>query len=157
MVSAREARCERPGKFAAPDLVDVETVAVLRKRWLAGMISDRRFASAIVDLEAIEVDRYPTLPLARRSYELRTNVTAYDAVYVALAEALDCDLVTGDDPVPILRARSVPRSCLGRPASPHQCCRSMSVPECRAGSEGLSRCGSYRRSDQKPTGTGVSP
>lgn len=83
-------------EIAAPDLVDVETVAVLRKRWVASAISDRRFASAIDDLEAIDVDRYPTLPLVRRSYELRANVTAYDAVYVALAEALDCDLVTGD-------------------------------------------------------------
>ncbi len=57
---------------------------MLRKRWLAGAISDRRFASAIDDLEALDVDRYPTLQLVRRSYELRANVTAYDAVYVAL-------------------------------------------------------------------------
>ena len=84
------------GEIAAPDLVDVETVAVLRKRWLTGTISARRFASAIDDLEAIDLDRYPTLPLVRRGYELRANVTPYDAVYVALAEVLDCDLVTGD-------------------------------------------------------------
>lgn len=83
-------------QIAAPDLVDVETIAVLRKRWLAGAISDRRFAIAVDDLEAIDLDRYPTLPLVRRSYELRANVTAYDAVYVALAEVLDCDLVTAD-------------------------------------------------------------
>ncbi|MGH3848732.1 MAG: type II toxin-antitoxin system VapC family toxin, partial [Pseudonocardiaceae bacterium] len=76
-------------QIAAPDLVDVETIAVLRKRWLAGAISDRRFAIAVDDLEAIDLDRYPTLPLVRRSYELRANVTAYDAVYVALAEVLD--------------------------------------------------------------------
>ncbi len=84
------------GEVAAPDLVDVETVAVLRKRWLAGAISDRRLGAAIDDLEAIDVARYPTLPLVRRSFNLRANVTAYDAVYVALAEALDCDLLTGD-------------------------------------------------------------
>ncbi len=84
------------GYIAAPDLVDVETVAVLRKRWLGGTISERRFAIAIGDLEAIDVDRYPTLPLMRRAYELRANVTAYDATYVALAEALGCDLLTGD-------------------------------------------------------------
>lgn len=81
---------------SAPDLVDVETVAVLRKRWLAGSISERRFQVAVGDLEAIDVDRYPTLPLMRRAYELRANVTPYDATYVALAEALNCELLTGD-------------------------------------------------------------
>lgn len=84
------------GDIAAPDLVDVETVAVLRRRWLAGTISDRRFATAIGDLEAIDVDRYPMLPLMRRAYGLRANVTPYDATYVALAEMLGCELLTGD-------------------------------------------------------------
>jgi len=81
---------------AAPDLVDVETVAVLRKRWLAGTMSDRRFAFAITDLEQLPIGRYPTLPLMRRAFELRANVTAYDASYVALAELLGCELLTGD-------------------------------------------------------------
>lgn len=81
---------------AAPDLVDVETVAVLRKRWLAGTISERRFAAAVQDLEMIPLDRYPTLPFMRRAYELRANVTAYDATYVALAEVLGCELLTAD-------------------------------------------------------------
>ncbi len=84
------------GDLAAPDLVDVETVAVLRKRWIQGTISDRRFAAAIDDLEAIGLDRYPTLPLMRCSYQLRANVTPYDATYVALAEILGCELLTGD-------------------------------------------------------------
>jgi predicted nucleic acid-binding protein len=94
----RKARGEirSAGDVAAPDLVDVETVAVLRKRWLAGTISDRRFATAVADLEAIDLDRYPTLPLTRRAYELRANVTAYDAMYVALAETLGCELLTAD-------------------------------------------------------------
>lgn len=83
-------------ELAAPDLVDVETVAVLRKRWLAGTISDRRFAAAIRDLEIIDIDRFPTLPLMRRAYELRSNMSAYDASYVALAEVLGCELLTGD-------------------------------------------------------------
>lgn len=82
--------------LAAPDLVDVETVAVLRKRWVAGSISDGRFLAAVKDLEAIGLDRYPTLRLMRRAYELRANITAYDAAYVALAEVLGCELVTAD-------------------------------------------------------------
>ncbi len=80
----RRARAElrSAGDLAAPDLVDVETVAVLRKRWLAGTITDERFKTATGDLARIDIDRYPT---------------AYDASYVALAEALNCDLLTADE------------------------------------------------------------
>ncbi len=97
-VDGKHARREvrRAEGVAAPDLVDVETVAVLRRRWLAGTISERRFAAALEDLEALDLDRYPALPLMRRAYELRANVTAYDATYVALAEVLGCELVTAD-------------------------------------------------------------
>lgn len=83
--------------LAAPDLIDVETVAVLRKRWLAGAITGGRFKAAIGDLEDLELERYPTLGLMRRAFELRGNVTAYDAAYVALAEQLACVLVTADE------------------------------------------------------------
>jgi predicted nucleic acid-binding protein len=81
---------------SAPDLVDVETVAVLRKRWIAGTITERRFAAAVTDLEMIAIDRYPTLPFMQRAYQLRANLTAYDATYVALAEILGCELLTAD-------------------------------------------------------------
>lgn len=84
------------GDVAAPDLVDVETVAVLRKRWVAKSISEIRFASAIDDLEDLTIDRYPTLPFMRRAYELRNNVTVYDAAYIALAETLGSELLTAD-------------------------------------------------------------
>jgi len=106
-VDGRRARSEMRSavEVAAPDLVDVETMAVLRKRWLAGTITDRRFATAVGDLEAIDLDRYPTLRLMRRAYELRANVTAYDATYVALAEGLGCELLTGDR-----RLANAPRS-----------------------------------------------
>jgi predicted nucleic acid-binding protein len=90
------AELQRADGVSAPDLVDVETVAVLRKRWLARTVDERRFAAAIDDLADLAVDRYATLPLMRRAYELRANVTAYDAAYVALAEGLDCTLLTAD-------------------------------------------------------------
>jgi len=82
--------------LAAPDLVDLETVAVLRKRWLAGDLTDHRFKGAIGDLEDLELERYPTLGLMRRAFELRANVTAYDATYIALADRLRCTLLTAD-------------------------------------------------------------
>jgi predicted nucleic acid-binding protein len=84
------------GDIAAPDLVDVETVAVLRKRWLAGTVTDQRFATAVEDLGQLDLDRYPVLRFMRRAYELRANVTAYDSAYVALAEELGCELLTAD-------------------------------------------------------------
>lgn len=92
---ARDRMREAEG-ISAPDLVDVEITAVLRKRWLAGTLSARRFSLAVDDLEALAIDRYPTGRLMRRAYELRDNVTPYDAAYVALAELLECPLVTAD-------------------------------------------------------------
>ncbi len=84
------------GDLVGPDLVDVETVSVLRKRWLAKDLTARRFHAAIEDLAALPLVRYPTRPLMARAYELRSTVTAYDAAYIALAEALECVLVTTD-------------------------------------------------------------
>ena len=93
--AARDA-IRQHGGACAPDLVDVATVAVLRKRWLAGTLPGRRFASSVRDLEELAIERYPTRQLMWRAYEVRANVTAYNAAYVALAEALDCPLVTAD-------------------------------------------------------------
>jgi predicted nucleic acid-binding protein len=90
------ARLAQSGDAAIPDLADVETVAVLRKRWLVGDLTDGRFRSAIEDLLALPLARFPVGPLMRRAYELRANVTAYDAGYIALAEGLACPLITGD-------------------------------------------------------------
>ena len=93
--AARSAlRTERD--LAAPDLVDVETASVLRRRWLNGDLTARRFRAAIADLADLAIVRHPTLPFMPRAYELRSNVTPYDAAYIGLAEALGCDLVTAD-------------------------------------------------------------
>lgn len=81
---------------AAPDLVDVETVSVLRRRWMAGTLTAQRFRAAVLDLSDLAVHRYSVLPFMMRAYELRANVTPYDAAYIALAEALDCPLLTAD-------------------------------------------------------------
>ena len=83
-------------ELSVPDLADVQVVSVLRRRWLAKTMTARRFAQAVDDLGALPADRYPVLPFMPRAYELRANVSAYDATYVALAEQLDCVLVTAD-------------------------------------------------------------
>ena len=93
--SARS-RLINAGELVAPDLIDVETTAVLRKRWIAADLDDQRFSEAVSDLEDLDLTRYPTLPLMRRAFELRSNVTAYGAAYVALAEQLGCSLLTAD-------------------------------------------------------------
>jgi predicted nucleic acid-binding protein len=94
---AARARLYVADELAAPDLVDVETVSVLRKRWLAHDLTARRFAAAVDDLEDVDLTRYAALPLMQRAYELRANVTTYDAAYVALAETLGCPFVTADE------------------------------------------------------------
>ena len=84
------------GELAAPDLVDVETVSVLRRRWLAGDLTARRFSAAVDDLGDLALLRMPTLPLMRRAYELRANVSAYDASYLDLSLRTGSPLATLD-------------------------------------------------------------
>lgn len=86
----------RADGISIPDVADVETAAVLRKRWIAQELTDERFARALAILPDLPFQRYPALTMLGRAYELRATVTVYDAVYVALAESLDCPLLTGD-------------------------------------------------------------
>jgi predicted nucleic acid-binding protein len=80
----------------APHLVDLEVLSVLRRQASAGALDERRAGLAIRDLTDLPIARSPHLPFTRRSWELRDNLTPYDAVYVALAETLGCTLVTAD-------------------------------------------------------------
>lgn len=82
--------------LVAPELLDLEVVSVLRGQMIAGALDARRADLALNDLSAMPVKRAPHLPLLRRCWELRENLTTYDASYVALAEALDVLLLTGD-------------------------------------------------------------
>jgi predicted nucleic acid-binding protein len=74
----------------------VETVSVLRKRWLRRTLSEQRFDAAVGHLQRLQFEGVPTLRLARRAFELRAKVSAYDACYVALAELVGGELVTAD-------------------------------------------------------------
>ena len=82
--------------FFAPDLLDVEVVQAFRRMARSGTISDARATGAVELLEALPVERRPARILVPRMWTLRDNLTAYDAAYVALAEALDCPLLTCD-------------------------------------------------------------
>lgn len=80
----------------APDLLDLEVLSVLRRRARSGDIDEAEAAVALEVLVELRLTRYPHLPLLLRVWALRTNLTPYDAAYVALAEELECPLVTGD-------------------------------------------------------------
>ena len=79
-----------------PHLIDVEIAQVVRRYVLRGTLAERTGATALRRWRAFDVERYPHEPLLDRVWQLRANVTAYDAMYLALAEALSAVLVTGD-------------------------------------------------------------
>lgn len=81
---------------AAPHLVDVEVFGVIRRHHLSGMLDRTEATQAVEDLEAWPGQRYSHRPLLARAWELRHSVRGWDAMYVALAEALDALLVTTD-------------------------------------------------------------
>ena len=80
----------------APHLLDLEVTQVLRRYARAGQLSALRGVEALEDLSDLPLVRYPHEFLLRRIWELRETVTAYDAVYLALAEVLAAPLVTRD-------------------------------------------------------------
>ena len=86
-------------EFHSPHLADVEVTQGLRRLVRAGEVSADRAAETIADLGDFDLHRHPHLDLLARAWNLRQNITAYDAMYVALAEALDAPIVTCDAPL----------------------------------------------------------
>lgn len=82
--------------LAAPELLDLEVASVLRGLSRSKELTVRRAERALADLMDLDIRRIPHRPLLPRCWELRENLSVYDASYVALAEALDAVLLTGD-------------------------------------------------------------
>ena len=99
--------------------------SVLRGRLAGGHLDVRRAELALTDLQGLRLERAPALALVGRCWELRDNLTVYDAAYVALAEALTAPLLTADArlakatgarcAIEVLRR---PRGSVSRPGSP---------------------------------------
>jgi predicted nucleic acid-binding protein len=85
-----------PDSLHAPHLVDVEVTQVLRRCVREKTITTERAEEVLQDLRDLRLNRYPHDFLIPRMWELRATLTAYDAAYVALAEALDAPLLTCD-------------------------------------------------------------
>ena len=84
------------GQLAAPHLLPVEVANILRRAGASGQVSRDAASLAYDELRAMPVELFPYDPVAARVWELRDNVTPYDAWYVALAESLQAELVTLD-------------------------------------------------------------
>ena len=82
--------------LAAPHLLDAEVANVLRNRVLRGKMPSAGAFSALDAFRALSIDRYAHTPLVARAFELRDNATIYDALYLALAEALGAPFLTRD-------------------------------------------------------------
>jgi predicted nucleic acid-binding protein len=86
-----------PGQtIHVPHLTDVEVLQVLRRYARTGSMGAARARQALQDYSDMPLARYPHAPLLLRMWQLRQNASAYDAAYIALAEALDAPLVTCD-------------------------------------------------------------
>ena len=86
----------RGERLAAPHIIDLEVTSVWRRLVAAGELDEARASVALDDLRLLRLVRVPHVPLLTRTWELRHNLTTYDAAYVALAELLDATLITGD-------------------------------------------------------------
>jgi predicted nucleic acid-binding protein len=83
--------------LAAPAVIDAEILSALRGLERIRAVTPVRAAQAVEDLRAASIERFALDPLLDRAWSYRDHLTAYNALYVALAVELDCPLVTTDD------------------------------------------------------------
>jgi predicted nucleic acid-binding protein len=95
--SIRKELARRDESFIVPHLIDVEVMSALRRLVAGQRIDPHRIVEFLAGLAALPAERYSQTPLIGRIWELRHNFTAYDATYIALAEATDSVLYTCDE------------------------------------------------------------
>lgn len=84
------------GNLQAPELINAELLSVLRRLVLAQKLLESHALQALATASRLGLRRHPSRSLWPRAWELRANLSAYDALYVALAEQLDAPLLTAD-------------------------------------------------------------
>jgi predicted nucleic acid-binding protein len=109
----REMRGREHEPLHAPELIEPETLNALRRLAHNGTVTDRRASEAVADLANVRMMRHAQGPLRERVWELRANLTAYDAMYLALAEALDAAvLLTSDRSLAKIARGSLGKGCV---------------------------------------------
>ena len=103
LAGAIEERVFTGEQLHAPHLIDLEVAQVLRRFVFRGDIQTERGRAALADYADFPIRRYPHDFLLPRIWDFRDNLTAYDATYVALAEALDATLLTRDRKLAVAR------------------------------------------------------
>jgi predicted nucleic acid-binding protein len=86
-------------RVLAPELIDAEVLAVLRREHVRGRLDAARAGEAVDDLAAWDLERVPHRPLLAAAWRLRHNVSAYDALYVAAAQLHQASVLTADGPL----------------------------------------------------------
>jgi len=87
------------GDAMAPELLDAEVLSVLRRHFLSGLLTESQVAITLDDLQAWDVVRVPNRYLLQEAWKFRHNVSAYDALYLALVVRTDAVLLTADGPL----------------------------------------------------------
>ncbi len=105
--------------LAAPSLIDLEVASVWRGLARGRQLDARRVAFALEDLRALPLERVDHGALIKRCWELRENLTIYDASYVALAEVLNATLVTGDRRIARAPGPTCPIEVVQTPSQAH--------------------------------------
>lgn len=100
--------------LAAPHVLDLEVAQVLRRYAAGREISAARAEASFEDYRELRISRYPHAPFLSRIWGLRNNCTAYDAAYIALAEALDCPLLTCDTALAVVPGHRATVEIVGR-------------------------------------------
>lgn len=91
------ARLAADPEYAAPHVIDVEVLSVIRRDFLLGRLDATAASQAVADLQGWPGERFGHRDLLQRAWELRAYVRGWDAMYVALAEALQAVLITTDE------------------------------------------------------------